>query len=401
MFAVAGCDQAEGLGHEHTFKDKWNYNETLHWQEASCDHTEYTKNLGEHDFDEDGYCTTCGALMINGHLIPQSVGEGDYPYILKGYDENGELVTNSTYSEGGKVMTQVFWNALEQINEYFVTVYNDDGKEIKSYNYDEGSEATKDRSYEYNEKGLLVKEYNSLDLTDTQIIYTYDSQGRVTRKSWQEGNPLTEYRYEITTYYDDYAIIQYSKDKYNPRLITDKVVYSTEGNLRVESFFRSYIPDEGDPVDYYPIGVVKYDTNNNVVYAKDMNRDGSYELDEVTYTDAGEIKTVVNSDEGGYAYKTVYNYNEKGFLDSSDSYYYDGADFTNKYVEYKYWCDSKGTVIALKYTHYDNGVVDQELFRYYQIIYTNFKSDCMYDGHAVPYYGAYTATEKSFLAIIG
>lgn len=57
------------------------------------------------------------------------------------------------------------------------------------------------------------------------------------------------------------------------RLITDKVVYSTEVNLRVESFFRSYIPDEGDPVDYYPIGVLKYDTNNMFLYILWFNED--------------------------------------------------------------------------------------------------------------------------------
>lgn len=56
---LSGC--SEQKNHEHTFSDTWETNETDHWHEATCEHTELTKDLSHHtDENKDGKCDVCG-----------------------------------------------------------------------------------------------------------------------------------------------------------------------------------------------------------------------------------------------------------------------------------------------------------------------------------------------------
>ena len=43
--------------HEHTFSEEWSSNETHHWHEATCEHTDEKKDYGEHEWNN-GIITT-------------------------------------------------------------------------------------------------------------------------------------------------------------------------------------------------------------------------------------------------------------------------------------------------------------------------------------------------------
>lgn len=46
--------------HEHTFKETYTSDESSHWQEATCEHKELTRNFGTHvDVDKNNICDVC------------------------------------------------------------------------------------------------------------------------------------------------------------------------------------------------------------------------------------------------------------------------------------------------------------------------------------------------------
>ncbi len=64
--AVFTACQEEEPPHEHTFADVWNYNDTEHWHDATCEHTAEQSDKGAHvDNDGNDICDTCG--RVNNH----------------------------------------------------------------------------------------------------------------------------------------------------------------------------------------------------------------------------------------------------------------------------------------------------------------------------------------------
>lgn len=55
-FTILKVDEQE---HTHTYSDTWSNNETHHWHEATCGHTDEVSDKMPHDF-VDGVCSTCG-----------------------------------------------------------------------------------------------------------------------------------------------------------------------------------------------------------------------------------------------------------------------------------------------------------------------------------------------------
>lgn len=56
--ALSGCNFDDF--HEHTFKSEFTYDETNHWHEASCEHTNLISGLEAHNFVDDNICDDCG-----------------------------------------------------------------------------------------------------------------------------------------------------------------------------------------------------------------------------------------------------------------------------------------------------------------------------------------------------
>ena len=54
--ALSSC----GLFHKHTYASEWSMNDTHHWREATCKHTDKQGDLGEHvDSDNNSFCDVC------------------------------------------------------------------------------------------------------------------------------------------------------------------------------------------------------------------------------------------------------------------------------------------------------------------------------------------------------
>ncbi len=65
LLSLVACAEE---AHEHTFSDSWQSDETHHWHQATCEHTEEVSNKEAH-FDEDGdnMCDICGTRMPHEH----------------------------------------------------------------------------------------------------------------------------------------------------------------------------------------------------------------------------------------------------------------------------------------------------------------------------------------------
>lgn len=50
----------EPPAHEHTYSKDWTTDETYHWHNASCEHTDEISSKAEHVFDENATCLICG-----------------------------------------------------------------------------------------------------------------------------------------------------------------------------------------------------------------------------------------------------------------------------------------------------------------------------------------------------
>ncbi len=67
VMAFVACDDEEGgTAHTHTFSSEWTSNETHHWHKATCAHGENKQGNAEHtDADGDGLCDVCA--YVTGH----------------------------------------------------------------------------------------------------------------------------------------------------------------------------------------------------------------------------------------------------------------------------------------------------------------------------------------------
>ena len=59
---VVACDnnqEQDPSTHDHTYSSEWSKDETHHWHEATCEHTDLVKDKAEHSYGEDNKCV-CG-----------------------------------------------------------------------------------------------------------------------------------------------------------------------------------------------------------------------------------------------------------------------------------------------------------------------------------------------------
>ena len=72
-----GGGSSSNTSHEHTFDDKWEYNETYHWHSSTCGHDvkaneerhNFTSTVTDPTYEEGGYttytCSTCGYSYVD------------------------------------------------------------------------------------------------------------------------------------------------------------------------------------------------------------------------------------------------------------------------------------------------------------------------------------------------
>lgn len=61
------CDYEIIVPHEHTFDEEWSNDETNHWHSATCEHSDLTSGFGAHKFGDDNICDDCGYEKIIPH----------------------------------------------------------------------------------------------------------------------------------------------------------------------------------------------------------------------------------------------------------------------------------------------------------------------------------------------
>lgn len=191
-------------------------------------------------------------------------------------------------------------------------------------------------TYEYDEKGNLVSQYNFTE-DDYEIershVYTYDENGNVASDicdGWDAYHSIYEYDNYGRVIYEDFTG-KHAADIYNYE-------YDENGNLILESRF-----DKAFEMNYFFKYSYEYDEHNNciaqIIYGPDGNfrrkREYAYEYDENGNKTAEFHDNVLMYE---------YTYNENGFLTSTTAYQSDGSS------SLKYKC-----------SYYDDDTVKHEI----------------------------------------
>lgn len=177
----------------------------------------------------------------DGNLIKECDSDG-YEYIYK-YDDNGNMTyCNDAYGEhwfeydsDGKCIRSIHEDGTEGIY-----TYNDNGKLI-DITYSTGFK----ESYEYNDKGLLIKRSDNDELSRFETHYEYYDNGKIMRThstdnenydNWTllDNNENIIYRWrsygaEVVYVYDD-----------NDRLISETCINTAQGTPKIEQYTYEY-----------------------------------------------------------------------------------------------------------------------------------------------------------------
>jgi len=86
-FGFAACSGEEEK-HEHTFATGWSSNETTHWHDATCGHTDQKSGQGAHTWNyqydltsgkDKRTCTVCAFVAESLHIHTEDSGEVTTP----------------------------------------------------------------------------------------------------------------------------------------------------------------------------------------------------------------------------------------------------------------------------------------------------------------------------------
>lgn len=330
------------IGHNHTYKSEWTTNQTHHWHDATCSHTSEKENYGAHTFDNSGVCTTCGYIAPNL-----------YPVITK-YTQGPSVFENTWADDCSNVITD-YGSQVDYLG------FNEDGYVIsegkmdgdtpvidKTYTFDDGLKT----SYTHFEQGeVSFKETYTYTDDKKPLCKKYYDYSKGAEKLWKQEDfeYFDGYWTETTTMYDDDA-----KDMLFSGM--DKWTITTEGENTKHTFERQH--EENGPFKF--IGYLVYNKLGQLIETKDIcysNQGDYFKYEYVTYTEDGDLSTLIEKFDGSDGNKTVYSYDENGFIVDMKSYDYNSStsDYDILTGGYDYTVDSRGTVV--KMSQY---IVDQE-----------------------------------------
>lgn len=237
------------------------------------------------------------------------------------YNDDGSVRSYSerkyTYDENGRVTTWQYY-VKDELWNYGTYKYDDNGNQIRSDTFLTNGTLLQYYTYEYNDKGLLTKEYYSVGEDSGRYyteIYEYDENGYMIKSSYE----TSEYggRKSYTTYQ-----------------------YDSDGN-KIKYAYTVYYPD-----DFYDSEEYEYDIYRNMIRKKHYDEDGLYSYITYEYNAYGKktVEAYHKPDGTIYSY-TIYEYNSNQNL--IKAYYYDndnGDDVVNDDeligyddYEYTYW----------------------------------------------------------------
>ena len=197
-----GGGGSSNTSHEHTFDDKWEYNDTYHWHSSTCGHDvkaneerhNFTSTVTDPTYEEGGYttytCSTCGYSYVDNetdkleHNYSSSwsydenshwhacTDEG-YEHLKKNESSHNftSIVTDPTYEEGGYTTytcSTCGYSYVDNQTDKLEHNYS------SSWSYDENSHwhACTDEGYED-----LKKDESSHNFTSIVTDPTYEEGG--------------------------------------------------------------------------------------------------------------------------------------------------------------------------------------------------------------------------------
>ncbi len=165
----------------HTFSDDWSYDESMHWHDATCEHTEQPIDMGDHTF-VNHVCSVCDAVeqvsvtfvddegtLIDEQLIPYGTA-ATVPavperlgYLFDGWEGSYDAVTEDV------TITAKYSLA------YYVSFVDHDGKLLKKDTVRKGESAT---AYEFTAADVIPEGFNrvgwdtAFDNVTTDLVVT-------------------------------------------------------------------------------------------------------------------------------------------------------------------------------------------------------------------------------------
>lgn len=134
--------------HTHTYAEIYSFNETAHWQAATCEHKELTQNYGEHTY-VDGLCSVCGYTEPIIYDEEEDSTEGidveDLSNLYNGFSKIGEnytLKNQSHFTDGALKLYKHDYGVdfsqttTRMFNEKYCYTYSnlDEYKSLPEYN---------------------------------------------------------------------------------------------------------------------------------------------------------------------------------------------------------------------------------------------------------------------------
>ena len=211
---LSGCSFSE--------KAVWDRDPSEHWQISK---TGEKTNVGEHEFDEEGFCTVCKSkiiIQINGNID------------VCNYDENGNQIRLTSFPPGN-------YNPWEYITEY---EYDENGEVSQSKTYCNGELC---ETFERN--GETVQQDYYYDDGSHQLSIIYPGYlGNTIIKQWYSYDPDGNVSYESYTE----SLLDENGEAYLHK--TSETIYSTETKIISES--NAFM---------HPVSVEKYDFDGNLI----------------------------------------------------------------------------------------------------------------------------------------
>jgi hypothetical protein len=197
----------------------------------------------------------------------------------------------------------VTYNPDGTIEHKYKYQYNSEGKVIDELLVESDDEVTQHRSMEYNEDGLLSKEYvHYLDGSSDQLLFTYDKEGHVlSRRSIDSEGETGNYLVNI---YDENLLVSETEYEIGGEIITQhKIIYDEKGNIS-EEVFRT--PEENYHLLY------SYDEKGQASVRRRYNDDKHLlERNTFTYDSEGRISESMEETSTGIEI-TYYTYDDAG-----------------------------------------------------------------------------------------
>ncbi len=172
------CDVCDyEIGHEHSYEEGWTTSETQHWHAATCTHQNMKSELGNHEFDADGNCSTC---HYHRHVFSEAwtVDQNKHWHAATCEDGGDEKSNEEAHDFGfsGKCKCGV-----EQLE---INIYNAYYKPAQEF----ANEEVKDFGAWHAELVEAGVKHIELDVLTQDVVYTYDNP---------EGEDIKEVKYGV------------------------------------------------------------------------------------------------------------------------------------------------------------------------------------------------------------